>query len=117
MGGPGGPVAADVLTGPTTPAAFARAVLDAVERIPPGRVLTYGDAAEYVGAPRRHRAVGAVLAASGHEVPWWRVVLATGDPAPSSPAEALRLLGAEGCPLRGARVDLARARWDGRPMA
>ena len=27
--------------------------------------------------------------------------------------EALRLLAAEGCPLRGEEVDLAAARWDG----
>jgi len=41
------------------------------------------------------------------------VVLSTGRPAPSHPDEALRLLRAEGTPMRGDRVDMARARWDG----
>ncbi len=41
---------------------YAEQVLDLIERIPPGRVLSYGDVAEAVGAggPRQ---VGAVLAA------------------------------------------------------
>lgn len=97
------------------PTPFARLVLDAVDAIPPGRVMTYGDVAEEVGAPRRHRAVGQVLAAHGHEVPWWRVVLATGHPNPTAPAEGVARLRGEGCPLArgGERVDLAAARWQG----
>ncbi len=92
---------------------FARAVLDLVDAIPPGRVMTYGDIAEALGSgsPRQ---VGQVLSHHGHEVPWQRVVLATGEPAPSATDEALRLLREEGCPLTaGGRVDLARARWAG----
>ena len=93
---------------------FARAVLDLVDAIPPGRVLTYGDIAEALGS-RSPRQVGQVMSHHGHEVPWQRVVLASGEPAPSAPQEALRLLRGEGCPLTagGRRVDLARARWDG----
>ena len=93
---------------------FARAVLDLVDEIPPGRVLTYGDIAEALGS-RSPRQVGQVMSAHGHEVPWQRVVLATGEPAPTAVEEALRLLRAEGCPLTagGRRVDLARARWSG----
>jgi alkylated DNA nucleotide flippase Atl1 len=87
-------------------------VLAAVDRIPPGRVMSYGDVAELVGSGSA-RTVGGVLARHGHEVAWQRVVLATGEPAPSSPEQALRLLRAEGVPLRGDRVDMARARWDG----
>lgn len=98
---------------PPTP--FAQRVLDVVALIPPGRVMTYGDVAEYLGS-RAPRAVGNALAQHGHDVDWQRVVLATGDPAPSSPQEAMRLLRAERCPLTpdGLRVDLARARWEGR---
>jgi len=98
------------------PTAFAREVLDAVDAIPAGRVMTYGNIAEYVGAPRRHRAVGQVLSAHGREVSWWRVVLASGHPNPAAPVEGLRRLREEGCALRqgGERVDLAAARWDGR---
>jgi alkylated DNA nucleotide flippase Atl1 len=87
-------------------------VLDVVDRIPRGRVLSYGDVAELLGSGSG-RAVGAVMSRHGHEVPWQRVVLSTGEPAPSAPAEALRLLRAEGVPMVGDRVDMARARWDG----
>jgi uncharacterized protein (TIGR03086 family) len=94
------------------PTPYAARVLAAVDRIPRGRVMSYADVAEYVGAGSG-RSVGAVLSRHGHEVPWQRVVLSTGEPAPSSPEEALRLLRAEGVPMRGDRVDMARARWDG----
>jgi alkylated DNA nucleotide flippase Atl1 len=50
----------------------------------------------------------------GQEVPWQRVVQASGRPAEPYVEKALALLRAEGCPLAGERVDLARARWDGR---
>ncbi|WP_307873909.1 MULTISPECIES: MGMT family protein [unclassified Frankia] len=98
------------------PGEYAVAVLDTVARIPPGKVMTYGDVAEYVGGGTgRH--VGAVLARFGYQedVPWHRVIRSTGEPNPTSPAEALALLAADGTPLRpgGERVDLQAARWDG----
>jgi len=43
------------------PTVFARRVLTAVRRIPPGRVATYGDIAALAGSPRAHRAVGSIL--------------------------------------------------------
>jgi O-6-methylguanine DNA methyltransferase len=43
------------------PSAFARRVLAAVRRIPPGRVSTYGDVAAAAGRPRAWRAVGSIL--------------------------------------------------------
>lgn len=95
---------------PPTP--YARLVLDAVDRIPPGKVMTYGDVAELVGRGSP-RTVGTVLADHGREVPWQRVVQASGRPAEPHVQEALRLLAAEGCPVVGERVDLVRARWDG----
>ncbi len=93
---------------------FAANVLEAVARIPPGKVMTYGDVAEYVGSGSG-RAVGAVMSRHGHEVCWQRVVLSTGEPSPASPHEALERLRAEGTPLLpgGERVDLSAARWDG----
>ena len=94
------------------PTAYARAVLDVVDRIPAGTVLTYGDVAELLGRGSP-RTVGTVLSAHGREVPWQRVVQASGRPAEPHLQEALRLLAAEGCPLQGERVDLAAARWDG----
>ena len=94
--------------------AYVDAVLCAVEQIPPGRVLSYGDVAELVGVggPRQ---VGHIMATHGGVVPWWRVVRADGSTAVRKQAGQLALLAREGCPLRagGERVDMTRARWDG----
>lgn len=94
---------------------YAERVLDAVERIPSGRVLSYGDVAEYIaeGGPRQ---VGAVMSAWGGGVCWWRVIRADGNPPPGHETRALRRYVEEGTPMRprSARVDMSRARWDGR---
>jgi alkylated DNA nucleotide flippase Atl1 len=95
------------------PTLHAVQVLAVVDRIPRGKVMSYGDIAEFVGSGSG-RTVGAVMSRHGHEVPWQRVVLSTGEPAPSAPDEALRLLRAEGVPMRGDRVDMRLARWDGK---
>lgn len=97
------------------PTAYARQVLDLVDAIPAGKVLTYGDVAEMHGRGTG-RTVGTVLTAHGREVPWQRVVQASGRPAEPYLQEALRLLRAEGCPLLGEKVVLAQARWDGRAV-
>jgi len=99
-------------TGPTP---FALAVLDVVAKIPPGKVMTYGDVAEYLGQGSP-RTVGTVMAKHGHEVAWQRVVQASGRPAEPLVEKALALLRAEGCPVRGEKVVLAEARWDGREV-
>ncbi|MEV0601152.1 MGMT family protein [Streptomyces sp. NPDC050315] len=105
---------------------YADLVLGVAERIPPGRVMTYGDIAEYVGegGPRQ---VGRVMSLYGGAVPWWRVVRADGVFLPGKERHALQQYRAEGTPLREARrtegargeremprVDMRRARWDGR---
>jgi methylated-DNA-protein-cysteine methyltransferase-like protein len=97
-----------------TPTAYATEVLDVIARIPAGKVMTYGDVAEYVGRGSG-RSVGAVLSRHGHEVPWHRVVLSTGHGNPAGPVEAITRLRADGTPLLpdGERVDLSRARWAG----
>ena len=87
-------------------------MLDAVRLIPRGRVLSYGDVAEYVGAGGA-RAVGTVLARWGGGVPWHRVVTADGRPNPSDPGRARALLRKERVPFRGERVDMTLARWSG----
>jgi len=94
---------------------FASQVLDVVDRIPSGRVLTYGDVAEYLGEGRA-RGVGTVMARYGGAVAWWRVLRADGSVAPGLQERAFARYAAEGTPLRrgGSRVDLSRARWDGR---
>lgn len=90
-------------------------VLDVVETIPPGSVMTYGDVAEAVGRVLRRggpRQVGTVLRETGGAVPWWRVVNAQGSPPAHHLTRALGLLREEGCPLTpdGSRVLLRSAR-------
>lgn len=89
------------------------AVLDVVAAIPPGSVMTYGDIAAVLGS-RAARAVGNVMAGFGSQVPWWRVIRASGHPAIGHEDRALAHFRAEGTPLietvDGYRVDLRRAR-------
>lgn len=89
---------------------FREAVLWLVERIPAGRVMTYGAIAECLGKGGA-RGVGAVMARYGGAVPWHRVVNASGRVAPGHEAEALGRLRAERTPLRGERVDVPAAIW------
>jgi alkylated DNA nucleotide flippase Atl1 len=99
---------------------FASRVLEVAESIPPGRVMSYGDIAEYVGqgGPRQ---VGRVMALWGGAVPWWRVVHADGSLLNGHEREALRHYCLEGTPLRSAadgspgRLDMRKARWSGEP--
>ena len=84
-------------------------MLAVVERIPPGRVMSYGAIAEVVGAggPRQ---VGRVMSLDGGGVPWWRVVRADGGLPLCHDGRALEHHRAEGTPLRSQqRVDMARA--------
>lgn len=96
---------------------YSARVLDVVDAIPPGHVMSYGDIADYLGSggPRQ---VGRVLATYGGGVAWWRVIHADGTPAPGHEAAALSHYLTEGTPLRSARppvrVDMRRARWHGR---
>ena len=84
--------------------AFAEAVLDLVAQIPPGSVMSYGGIAAELGS-RASRQVGKVMAYSGHDVPWWRVVHADGRPPDGHEAEALEHYRAEGTPLRHRPAD------------
>lgn len=89
-------------------------VVEVVESIPPGRVMTYGDVAAAIGS-RAARGVGSVMAHYGSGLPWWRVIRASGHPAVDHEAEALEHFRAEGTPLArtgsgGYRVRLDVAR-------
>lgn len=97
------------------PSGFADAVLELVDAVPPGRVLTYGDVAARLGRPpAAARAVGRVMATAGGDVCWWRVVNAGGQLPPHLLDEAGVHWDAERMPrLPDGRVDLAAARWDG----
>ncbi len=90
------------------------AVLDVVERIPAGRVMSYGAIAETLmprfgrGSARR---VGTIMALHGASVPWHRVVNAAGRTPPGHEERARRLLIAEGVAFRGDHVDMAAHAW------
>ena len=85
-------------------------VLRAVELVPPGRLVSYGDVAALLGTGSRQ--VGAVMAREGHGVQWWRVTNASGDLPPHLMADAARHWAAEGITLkpngRGARISQYR---------
>ncbi|MFI0149456.1 MGMT family protein [Streptomyces lydicus] len=108
---------------------YAERVLAVAELIPAGRVMTYGDVAEWLdddgqpedgpadagGGPAAPpgggrvrvgpRQVGRAMALYGGAVPWWRVVRADGRLLPGSELRALAHYREEGTPLR----DAARA--------
>jgi alkylated DNA nucleotide flippase Atl1 len=85
------------------------AVFDVVERIPPGRVSTYGAIGRLIGVgPRR---VARALSSGGGAVPWYRVVRADGTAAEPVRVEQLARLAAEGVPVRNGRVDVSAVGW------
>ena len=94
---------------------YARKVLDVVDAIPAGRVLAYGDIAEWLGegGPRQ---VARVMAQHGHEVPWHRVLRADGSCAAEVAQRQLPLLHREGVRFGRSydRVRMSAARWDPR---
>jgi alkylated DNA nucleotide flippase Atl1 len=93
---------------------FVRLVLGVVAGIPDAKVMTYGDIAEFLerGTARQ---VGAVMAGYGSEVPWWRVVNASGQLPEHLRGEAAANYLSEGTPydLERERVRLNVCRWDG----
>ena len=85
------------------------AVVDVVERLPPGRVSTYGAIGRLVGVGSRR--VARALSSGGAAVPWHRVVRADGTAAEPVRVHQLELLAAEGVPMREGRVDLTAVGW------
>lgn len=83
-----------------------RAVIAAV---PAGKVTTYGDVAAATGLTSP-RIVGTILSRDGADLPWHRVIRASGHPAPHKPHEQLARLRAEGVLAVDGRVPLARYR-------
>ncbi|HEY3090098.1 MAG TPA: MGMT family protein [Jatrophihabitantaceae bacterium] len=92
---------------------LARRILDCVDAIPAGRVMSYGDVAEYSGA-RTPRLVGHVLRQDGGSVPWHRVLYSDGTFADHLRDEQRQRLIAEGVRVTGGRVDMCVYRWDGK---
>lgn len=92
---------------------LAQRILACVESIPAGRVMSYGDVAEYAGASSP-RIVGRVLAMDGGTVPWHRVLRSDGTLADHLYDEQRQRLLSEGVLFTGHKVRLAEYRWDGK---
>jgi len=93
---------------------YVEAVLDLVERIPPGRVMTYGavaDALAEISGQASARRVGTIMARYGGGVPWHRVVAADGRLPPGVEVEATARHVAERTPMRAGKVDVRAAAW------
>ncbi|MGV9745424.1 MGMT family protein [Rhodococcus zopfii] len=92
----------------TTDAQIER-VRELVASIPAGRVATYGDIADAAGLPSP-RTVGWIMRTDSADLPWHRVLPASGKPAAHLARRQLARLTLEGTPIRGDRVDVAAAR-------
>jgi methylated-DNA-protein-cysteine methyltransferase-like protein len=86
-----------------------------VQRIPRGRVLTYGALAKALRLPGGARTAGRAMAAtpSGKGIPWHRVVGERGKILIREPYASLqrKLLESEGVTIIESRVDLKRHLW------
>jgi methylated-DNA-protein-cysteine methyltransferase related protein len=79
-------------------------VVAVLRRLGPGEVVSYGDVATEAGFPGAARAVGALLAGADEDLPWWRVVTASGRLVPGNEADHTRRLVAEGVAVVDGRV-------------
>jgi O-6-methylguanine DNA methyltransferase len=97
------------------PTVFARRVLALLRRVPPGRVVTYGDLARLAGRPGAARAVGNIMREAREPgLPYHRVIAAGGRLGGYGGHEGLKqaLLRQEGLPVGRGRVrGFSRYRW------
>ena len=97
-----------------TPQEYVEEVLSLVERIPAGKVMSYGAIADSLAEKSGRnsaRQVGTIMARHGGGVPWHRVVTSSGRMPPGHEQEARQRLLSEGVPLKGEHVDMSRASW------
>lgn len=98
-----------------------RAVYDVVRAIPRGRVMTYGQISTWLGSRLSPAAVGWAMAGAPEDVPWQRVVNASGacstERRPDMPPGLQRaLLEQEGVAFADdGTLDLVRYRWEPPP--
>ena len=81
-----------------------------VASVPAGNVTTYGDIADAaeLSSPRT---VGAIMRMDSADLPWHRVLSASGKPAPHLAERQLAKLREEGVTVRDGRVDLSLVRF------
>lgn len=92
---------------------FFASVYTVVAQIPRGRVMSYGQIARVLGAPRAARQVGWAMRRCPDDVPWQRVVKESGEIAGGGHADFRRmLLEEEGVAfLPDGRVDMEKCRY------
>lgn len=82
-----------------------------VAAIPSGRVSTYGDLAAAAGLSSP-RIVGWIMRTDSADLPWHRVISASGKPAPHLAGRQLDRLRDEGVPIRDGKVLMRECRWE-----
>ena len=82
-----------------------------VAAIPSGRVATYGDIASVAGLSSP-RIVGWIMRTDSSDLPWHRVITASGRPARHLSTRQLELLRAEGVLANDGRVTLGEVRYE-----
>ncbi len=83
---------------------FTARVLAVVAAVPPGTLVTYGEVAAEADSPGAARAVGTVMARFGDQVPWWRVVPASGRLSPQLADRQGQALRREGIAVQDGRI-------------
>lgn len=95
----------------------AEQIWQTVQRVPQGKVSSYGRIADLAGLPGRSRLVGRIMQYAPDEVklPWYRILRSNGQLAFAAGSEMAlkqsRLLAAEGVLVSHNRVDLKLFLW------
>jgi methylated-DNA-protein-cysteine methyltransferase-like protein len=107
-----------------TSLSFPKQVYAVVQRVPPGKVATYGQIARLLGRPRGAREVGWALRGLPEDlaVPWQRVINAQGKvsfpPGSEGALQQQAMLEAEGIVFGpDGRIDLEAYGWEGLDLA
>jgi methylated-DNA-protein-cysteine methyltransferase related protein len=86
-------------------------VRELVAAIPPGKVATYGDIAA-IAELSSPRIVGWIMRTDSTDLPWHRVITASGRPARHLTSRQLELLRAEGILAVDGRISLSEVRFE-----
>ncbi|XKE93861.1 MGMT family protein [Metaplanococcus flavidus] len=97
--------------------AFTLRVIQTIQNIPAGKVMTYGQIAAQAGSPRAARQVARLLhsMSAKYDLPWHRVINASGQISFQDENHCQtqkELLLGEGVVFTGMNVDLIRFRFD-----
>jgi methylated-DNA-protein-cysteine methyltransferase-like protein len=83
-------------------------IIAVIRSLREGEVVTYGEIAHDAGFPKLSRLVGRILATVDDDLPWWRVVNASGRLVPGHEREQTALLKREGVRCTAGKVTSAR---------